>query len=246
MILRRLTDAGVSAFAGFLAELRADPTLPVPTALLEDPAYSNAIPGEVPVDDRRFPSRYAAAEYLYRLLAPLALPDLDRDRGLWTWLTLFYFDQLCPPDGNGRRKVGEDSRYIPNFTNSRRYYRHLLYGAYATFRLYSSCPDVLPVLLSNPMHVATSETFRLFVEHTELLSCPAAVSAANRLYYDPDKGKLRRGTGSKDAGGCRRLIEYLEQINLTYDIYWLDDTRLLSMLPREFSAFVRQSRSLFN
>jgi hypothetical protein len=237
MKLRRLTDTGIEAFSNYLAMLRAEPTLAPPVQLLDSPGVSEPLKTDAAVEPRPFATRLDAAEYLHGLLAGSGLIGLDRDRGLWTWLTLYYFDQLCPADGHGKRKAGEDARYIPNMSDTRRYYRHLQYGPFAMYRMHHNKPELLPVFLMNPLTVGTSETFRSFIENNEFLSANSAVSVANKLYYDTMKKKLRRGAGSKTAGGCRRLIDFLHQITLTYDLQRLNDEQLFAMLPAEFNTF---------
>ena len=53
-----------------------------------------------------------AARYLDSVLSGVTGCDVERDAGLWAWLSLFYFEDLCPPDGRGRRKPGERARWI--------------------------------------------------------------------------------------------------------------------------------------
>ncbi len=37
---------------------------------------------------------------------------LSRDAGLWNWLALRYFEQLCPPDAKGVRKPMAAGHYV--------------------------------------------------------------------------------------------------------------------------------------
>jgi hypothetical protein len=64
MKLRRFTSDGIERFSRYLDELRALPTLPPPNELLEDPVASVVIQPEVFVEQRTFPSRFEAAQYL--------------------------------------------------------------------------------------------------------------------------------------------------------------------------------------
>ena len=244
MKLRMLTDNGIAAFTKYLHELKEDAKLPIPESLLKEEAgMSEPLTTTAKVEQRVFPSRFAAAEYLYKILSKSNIPDIDKNRGLWTWLTLYYFDQLCPADKQGNRMPGEDARYIPLLSNARRYYRHLQYGSYALYRMYSDTPHVLPVLLMSPLSVGTSEMYRMFIQNTEILAARSAISVANRLYYDPTKNKMRRGAGSKINGSVRRLIDYLQQIRLTFDIHSIEDNHLFDMLPREFDSFVKAHKN---
>jgi hypothetical protein len=113
----------------------------------------------------------------------------------------------------------------------------MLIGPVMMYRANIDKPNRLLALLSNPMGVATSETYRLFIENPTLIACRAVVDVATWLYDDTARGKLKRGTGSKDVGGCRRLIEYLQQIDCTYDLPVITKQRLSAMLPDEFHRF---------
>jgi hypothetical protein len=238
MKIRRFNAEGMTQFEAYLNNVKAEPTLAPPFHLLEDPLATEPLPLDIELDQKPFSARFDAAAYLNEKLSPAVLPGLDRDVPLWTWLALFYFDQLCPPGKGGVRKVGEPARYIPQIEASRRYYRHMLMGPVMMYRVHIDKPNRLLALLSNPMSVATSETYRLFIENPSLIACRAVVEVATWLYYDGTRGKLRRGAGSKEAGGCRRLIEYLQQIDCTYDLPILTKDRLGGMLPEEFRRFI--------
>jgi hypothetical protein len=244
MKIRRFTAEGLSQFGAYLGNLRADHQLEPPFYLLADPNASESIDVDGEVENKPFAARFEAAAYLSEKLATTGIQDLDRDAGLWAWLTLFYFDQLCPAAKGGARKVGELARYIPLIETSRRYYRHMLMGPVMMYRAHIDRPNRLLALLSNPMSVATSETYRLFIENPTLIACRAVVDVATWLYYDSARGKLKRGAGSKDAGGCRRLVEYLQQIDCTYDLPIMTKDRLSGMLPSEFRRFVPKQLEL--
>lgn len=237
MNLRRLNPDGIVRFTDYLLALKTDQKLSIPTDLLTDTAASEEIPPGIEIKETTFGTRLDAAAYIDKLLSATDLPNPERDTGIWAWLALYYFDQLCPPASDGARKVGEIARYIPQIDVSRRYYRHMLLGPVVMFRAHADNPKRLLALLSNPMNVATSETYRLFIENPSLIACNAVVETATLLYYDHKRMKLKRGAGSKDAGGCRRLIDYLQQIDCTYDLPSLTMARLGAMLPDEFQRF---------
>lgn len=237
MKLRRLTAPGIDAFAAYLTQLAAVPTLDPPTRLLAEVGSSEEIKGDTDLEERTFSTRFEAASYLSGKLAEAEIENWERDAGLWAWMTLFYFDQVCPRDHTGARSVKEQARYIPQIDVSRRYYRHMLLGPVSMYRAHTDHPERLLALLSSPMHVATAETYRLFIENPSLIACKAIVEVATELYYDPQQSKVRRGAGSKDAGGCRRLIDFLQQIDCTFDLPELTKDRLTQMLPAEFRRF---------
>jgi hypothetical protein len=206
--------------------------------ILTDPAYSESLEVEIHVDRVEFTRRFEAGRLLYDLLAPLRSSEhllLERDAGIWTWLSLFFFDQLCPASPNGARKPGARARWIPRFDEARRYYRHLLVGPYLIFKLYAEDPDVAMVLLCTKTH-APGDIVEQFVSRPQLVTSSAAVGAATKLYHVTD-GTFRRGAAGKEGGSVRRLTNVLMQFDRTYDLYALTTEELMNLLPREFDRF---------
>ena len=71
------------------------------------------------------------------------------------------------------------------------------------------------------------------------ISCGGIIEAANTLYNDPDRKTFKRGsTSSKRKGNIRRFINYLQQLDLTYDLYSLQGESIVEMLPREYEGFL--------
>ena len=242
MNLRRLTASGIALFSQYLDELKAGGTAAPPLWLLTDDAQTQLIAPETPVADTSFVNRLEAARYVDDLFAKAELSDVDRDTGLWAWLSLRFIDQLCPPNKTGHREPGQFAsgsfvRLIPAVADSRRYYRHLLLGPHLIFRIYRHEIATAMALLADPVNVATAEAYRLFVESPWLISCRAAVGTATALYFDLDRNRMRRGYGRKTAGGCRRLVQVLQQFDCTFDLYALTLEKLIGLLPSEFDGF---------
>ena len=105
MKLHRFNDEGIKRFGQFLDALSADAALVVPIDLLTDPSCVVPVPPGPEVQARQFSNRMEAARYLDGVLSSVTCSDVERDIGLWAWLSLFYFDQLCPPDGQGPSKA---------------------------------------------------------------------------------------------------------------------------------------------
>jgi hypothetical protein len=241
MKLYRFNPEGVNRFGQFLDALAADPSLAVPADILTDSSCVVQVPPGVEIDGRQFQNRMEAARHLDGILCQVTGCDVERDAGLWAWLALFYFDQLCPPDRQGLREPGKRSKWIPEVSESRRYYRHLLLGPYRIYRAHRDDPERARALLADPVTVSTSEVYRLLVENPSLVTCNAVVEAATLLYYDPVKGRIRRGAGAKGEGGARRFVQILQQFDCTFDLAMLHTNRLLELLPTEFNRF-KQAR----
>src|SRR5262249_52817530 len=142
--------------------------------------------GNIEVEERSFHSRMEVARYLDGLLGKADLEEVERDAGLWAWLTLFYFDQVCPEGKGGARGVGDEARYIPAVQNFQRFYRHLLLGPYLIFRAHADQPSrVLGVLATAPS--APGEIVEQFASRQELISNRPVMNVVTRLYFDFDK-----------------------------------------------------------
>lgn len=239
MNIRRFNADGLARFAAWLGQLNECPDLPVPVALLEDPSITDSLGTDIPIELRVFPRRFEAAEYLYERLHNRGLREPERDAGLWAWLTLLYFDQVCPADGHGRRKARKDGSYIPLVDNRLRYYRHLLLGPYVVRKALDGRRTSIEFLLAPSLDVATDEVYRLLVEGP-LIQSEAAVGAVTSLYWDANRATRKRGVGVKEAGGMRRFVEVLQQFDRTYDLHAMRVDRVLGFLPREFDKFRRE------
>lgn len=188
--LRRLNENGIARFTGFLDSLTGDVPMPYPSALLTDPDATEEIQPTIGVEQRVFESRYAAAEYLYNVFKDSNLADIERDRGLWAWLSLLYFEQLCPLNARGQRKPGERARWIPDFS-WRKYYRHPLLQPYRLYKSYSDDPSPIRFLLQKPLSVLGDFAEQVF-SRQEIITNPALLGAVKNLYYDNSNGREKK------------------------------------------------------
>jgi hypothetical protein len=238
MNLRRLNEEGIARFTDFLDSLTGDAPLPYPSALLADPEATEETQPAIEVEQRTFGSRYAAAEYLYNLFKNSGLTEIERDRGLWAWLSLFCFEELCPPNARGERKPGERARWILD-PASWRYYQHLLAGPYLIFKEYMPKPKRAMLLLCGRPQLA-SGVYREIAGRQRLLTNPAVMELATILYFDPNKMKLRPGSGGSKPGAVKRFGVVLSQFDCTWDLYSMDAESIMRLLPREFDRFKRR------
>lgn len=236
MRLHRFNDQGNARLTQFIADLKTDPSLAVPTSLLTDPTCTVAIAPALEVERHSFANRMEAARYIDGVLSTVTGCDVQRDVGLWAWLTLFYFDQVCPLDGHGRRKAGELARYIPATTNFQKYYRHLLAGPYRVFRAHKDNPDRALVLLCGPLQ-KPGEVAEQMMAYSEIITNQNAIEVATTIYFDPKSGSFKRGAAGKGGGSARRLADVLNQFDVTWDLYWMPAEGILSKLPKEFNRF---------
>lgn len=236
MKLRRLTSTGIEQFDAYLSQLRANPTLGPPAWLLEDEASSEGV-SEIMVVTTKFPDRLAAAKYLHDLFGRANLGTIDKDVGLWAWLTLLHFDQVCPVvKGASRKPFKETFRYIPSPNNYQKYYRHLLYGPYVIFQAHRERVVDAMCLLAGPLHVS-NDIIEQIASRLELVANPTVVAAATALYLEPESREFKYGARGSGGGSPRRFHAVLEQFDLTYDLFGMRTDALLELLPKEFDRF---------
>lgn len=234
--VRQMTEKGLEAFQDYLIAAKSGADDPVPTALLFDPSYVHTIDREITITQQHFETTLEMVRYLYPKIKALQVPGKFYDRGLWAWLTAYYFDQLCPPDQSGRRKVGEIARYIPPVERDfRKSARHLLATA---MRMYDSHDGQRMELLLYTLPQEKSNFLREIVEVQELASNPNLLDALYILYWDEASGRPKRGAATRSAikivpGSLRRFIALMNQFNRTFDLFSMTGEQIVALLPKD-------------
>jgi hypothetical protein len=235
--LRKLNEHGIERMRAFLVELELNPATPVPLGILSDLATSEELPVNLSVEQRRFGSRMAAAEYLYGVFSSLGGGGLDRDPGVWAWLSLLYFDELCPKRKDGSRKLREVARLIAS-GHAFRYYRHLLAGPYLIFKAFRENPETAKIVLSGPLDTI-SDFIEQLASRQDFVQNKAVIGAATALYFDEHTGKPKRGAADTkhSPGTLRRFVDIINQFEPTWDLYSMTAKQLVAKLPHEFSSY---------
>lgn len=230
-LARALNGAGIERLRAYLAQLRAGARTPPPVELLADPAATVELPADVWLERKLFASRWGADEYLWQLFQALPHEHVEGNRGLWAWLSLYYFDQVCPAAADGARKPGRDYRHVPEF-GFRYGYRHLLYGPYAVYRRHRGHAILL---LSGRVH-QEQRVYQEITSRTDLIASRGVLEALNLLYLDRGKGTPKRGAqaATPRPGTVLRFVRVLQQLDVTYDIYGMTGQEILELLPPEF------------
>ncbi len=237
MKVARLNEGGISTFAGWLETLKQGGSVQAPVSLLTSPEAIEALPVTADVELRAFTNRFEAAEYLFHRFTEAGLTDVDRDRGLWAWLSLFYFDSVCPAGKGGVRKPGALARHVPEPGNFQRYYRHLLGGPYRIYRAHRDDPKRAMALLCQPLNTP-GEVVEQIASRQELVTNRGIMELATRLYFNPDTKLKKHGVEGKGGGTPRRLSDVLDQFDLTWDLYASTGEELATVMPKEFARFL--------
>ena len=231
--LARFNEAGLNAFRGFLAACRENPTTPVPTQFLEDQALTAPIDPTIEIEAIEFECRADAAKYLWDLLSPLDDQEVSKSAGLWSWLALYFFDQLCPAR-NGSRDVKNDYRYVFEPNNMRHFYRHILFIAW---RVITIEPKHNRLLLSGSLARLDQVTVEI-MKRLYLTRIPCIFEVLERLYWDDERGKRTQGIVTratvKPGDLIHRFPIRIRQLEMTYDLQSLSADKLIELLGNEF------------
>lgn len=228
--LRAFNEQGIAEFRKFLKDRAINPAVPPPTSLLtrQDLIDSNGF--NIEIEDKNFSNRLEMTEYLHPILS--SVRGIEQISGVWAWLALFYFNQICPP---GKKSLRE-YRYIPEYDEQLRYYRHLVLAPYL---IYAKHGTMGRIFLCNPPH-KSGDVVEQFISNQKIFSSPALIEVLDRLYYSPTKQHYRRGAqGKTTPGNMRRIPVIVKQFALTYDLADMAAADIISLLPKEFDAWKR-------
>lgn len=229
--LRSLNARGIDEFRVFLQQIRDGREFQASPAILYADDTSTRLPRAIEIEPRPFATKFAVAEYLARVFADMPAPA--EDVGLWSWLALFYFDQLSPVDTDGRRRPREDYHYIPSDEGWWRN-RHLLAEPYRLFLLHR---EHARLLLYPPLHQHGAFIYDLGFRR-DLITNKGLIEAIDLLYWDVKRNRPKRGaTTETRAGNIRRLITVIQQLDFNYDLYGMRAEEILRLLPPEFDAW---------
>jgi hypothetical protein len=235
--LRQLRDGGIKKMSLYLDSCNTESPLQYPEDILSDPVYADTV-SDVEIERRTFSNKLEISGYLHGLFVKAGMTDVAANKGLWCWLSLLFFEQLCPRGRGGRFKPGARPRWIPS-GDWKTYYRHLLAGPYRVYYFHRDDPQRTMALMCGSIN-QQGEVFEQIASRLELVTNKSLIEATTRLYFDKDEGKNKRGAGGKGAGSPRRLAEVIDQFNLTWDLYSMEAPEIIELLPAEFDRFVER------
>ena len=236
MKVRRFNNQGVDAFKEYIrgakiAAKEGKPVPAVPDELLHDNTLSEATPYVMPSLPDSFPTKSDLAAFVDRILPRDRYDELRIDTGMWTWLAARLFDLITI----GRKKLKEERAYVAGLT-FQEFYRHLILGPYFIYFNAKEDPDRVQVLLYDDP-TTMNEVMVQFGSYQTLMQNKSLQAVVQRLYYDTSKKRIKRGAGGKEAGTPRRLMDFLRQIELNYDLASIDTESFWAMIPAEFGKF---------
>jgi hypothetical protein len=233
MKVRKLNDHGVAEFTAFIDNCRSGVKQNIPSYLLNDDRSS--VPLEIDLDavDREFASRFEIGVYLIDVFDGINIQPLIGDQGFWSWLALLWFDRLCPASKEGLRKPSKEYNYIL----SRSHFHRPRHAIYMTWQLVNNYGDEVRFMLSKHPTIRGELTEQM-MGRQHILTSDGVMRLASKLYYDEKTGIFKKGAASRKSAGCvNRYVSWLQQIEMTYDIFSTSKEELEELLPEEFGRF---------
>jgi hypothetical protein len=229
--VRIFNEEGLNEFERIISEIRNGSLKAIPETFLFEEKFSDVHEPIVNIERVEYKNKKELVPFLVNQLNLRNNKHLYFDKGLWTWLAAFYFSNICPSDGNGKRKVNEAAFYVlKDPKNYTKYYRHLL--AYPC-RIYSELGDSAKIFLISTFQ-KRGEITEQFGAYQEIALNKGILDAANILYWDESSGNLKRGAAGKSGGSARRLVRIIRQYQMTYDLNSMNGNQIVEMLPTEF------------
>lgn len=227
--LRYFTEEGLTEFNSFLLTLKEGKYRNKPDLNINQ--YSEQFFPPAEIDEKIIiRSRLELAKNLRDIFSDIKLgrTDILKNENLWNWISYIWIEQLT----NDLREIRETARYIltPGKNN-----RHIVFSSYDIITL---CGDKLSQLfLYTPLH-KESEFINNFVGKHRWISSITLIEILYELYYDKINKKPKQGCAHKGTpGNIYRLIKVLGQIEMNYDIYSMEVSKIMSFLPGEFDKW---------
>jgi hypothetical protein len=242
MQIRVLNEIGILEFENQIAEIRQQRRDSIDPLLLTDNTFSGDFEKEIHIDLINFNTKKEISRYLSEKIDLKNNKHLYYNIYLWSWLSVAYFDLVCPRPGTKPRKVNETAKYILREPkNWRRYYRHLLA---CPARLYCELGDLSDAFLSSPIHI-WGDFHEQLTAYQSIATNRPLIETASKLYWDSSTQKLKKGSGSKGAGTPRRFSDLVGQLELTFDLNAMLSDDLYGLLPQsEFNRWAALQKSI--
>jgi hypothetical protein len=242
-LVRRFNADGIEAFRKELAECRTAPSRDIPLGMVTDPMLTELVLPHVEIELRGFKTKGEAADYFHGLFQEIPKQQLLDDAGFWTWLSLYYFDIVCPKQ-SGVRKVRNDYTYVYEAKSIRHFYRHLLFVSWRTLDI---APTHNRLLLSTSISSLDKFSSEV-IKRLYMTRIPCFFEVLDRLYWDEKRGRARPGVTnfSKVTAGnlAHRLPIRIRQLEKTYDLHSLTADQLLSLLGDEFAFHAEKTKQM--
>lgn len=232
-ILRRFNSAGIAEFVQRIEALRAGGIAEIDDAFVTDSKLTEPIVPEVPIERPSFKTKRDAGAYLSERTRAARAVHGDEDRGLWTWLSAWHWDAVCPVREGGRRKVLNPFHYVLGYGHTQNSKQHLLRASLFIFDAWPTNKLLLDSPAWSLTRIVQDVTTRLFLARLRGMG-----ELVDMLYRDPATGQQKSGAVDSHvirAGNLsNRLPARIRQLEVTHDLTNLNAEQLLNLLGDEF------------
>ena len=246
VIVRTFNARGVERFRQALDSYQArEANVRDVTALATDPSLSGALRQRLSIDvpmlaSKRDLAALVCSAFINAGNTQLPIVPTPEYQHMWTWLAARCFHLIKTPSMS--RKLNEHAYYVCD-NNWNRFYRHRIAGPARLYWLFRSRIEDARILLHGPAHEHSDWEAQLAGRQNRIRH-PELIAAANTLYWDgakqrPKRGAQTRPSNSSRAGGgtLRRLITFIDQVDLTHDVNSMSSDQILDLLPKEFDRW---------
>jgi len=242
--IRKFSNHGMLEFEYLLTKFRAENKIDdiQLNKLLFDDLYSSSFEQAEPIILEMDNNKYNIAKLISESLKLVDHPELDKDKGLWTWLSALMLKRLVKvnPKTNELKFSSDNSLYIYN-PSYNRYYRHLI--AFPCL-IYTRLGEVGEKIFLRGTIDERGELVEQLAANQEIQRNSGAIESATLLYYDELTGKIKKGAAGqaneKIGGQAHRLRDVLKQFTLTYDLNAMNGKQIVELLPREFDRWKKR------
>lgn len=232
-ILRRFNDAGITEFVRRIELLRDGGIAVIDDDFVTDGKLTEPIVPEVQLDRPAFKTKRDAGAYLSERTRAARATYGDDDRGLWTWLSAWHWNAVCPLANDGKRKVLAPYNYVFGHAFLQRRKQHLLAVAVQMYELWPSSRLMLDTPVSRLTKVVECVSTRLFFQRISGL-----LPLLDLIYYDSHRKIAKAGIidarVTKPGDLVNRLPARIRQLEVTHDLTNLTAEQLLNLLGDEF------------
>lgn len=235
MIIRKFNQAGIEQFRDNLSEIKSGNKCDLEKVILESSHLTETIDQNLKLESKLFTSKSEMIHYLHKVISQISNSEVYYDVGLWSWISAFYFDSVCPVGSDGIRKPGALNRHILEVQDWRKYYRHLLA---APVRILNELQTDSKIYLTGAPN-KHGDLFEQLASRQEIATNRGVIEAATILYWDASKSNIKKGARAKNGAGILRRFtgDIIPQYQMTYDLSSMSGREIVDLLPAEFDIW---------
>jgi len=238
--LRIFNERGLEAFtdAYRLARASKPKQLMDVAHLINDRNLTTLISENTSIEPIRFRNAFECGQHLYELLDSLKgdlrehnIDPLTSQR-FWAWMSALWSDVLQrendgkPAKGLKYGHVGEISRWLYEYSDQNRWYRHLLAAPYRIYSDFKDDPSAALILLDVELVHPNSRRLEVICGSPNVYSNKEFVADLSRRFRNPLTGHIRDAVAtfedrSRSAGSFDRLTKVYNQLAKNYDLHQL-------------------------